>query len=139
MSRARHLSACTHPFPLSAAAYTYFRENPQFSAWHPAVLAAYIAHALYTEVGGGVRLKTQPVQEAIIYEKRSAYEAWALLPSLARRVQLHFVMPTSASVFGSPPEVAQELVWRRDGNTSNCIIDSGHLVRDGTCPLRVYR
>lgn len=98
------------------------------------MLALYVNCALYrpSPTSEAVALKTDNVQEAILYECRIPFELWELVETLDPCVAVHWVMPSGRSVFGGDSSMAQELVWRRPQNSSNVIIDAGHMVRSHT-------
>jgi hypothetical protein len=113
-------------WPSRAAARAAFAANPFFAAWDPAMLDIYVACALHG--AGPVCLKTSNVQEAILYESRIPFELWELVEGLHPAVAVRWVMPAGRSIFGGDPAMAQSLVWRRPANSSNVIIDAGHMV-----------
>jgi hypothetical protein len=112
------------------AARAAFLQTPFFRAWHPCMLDIYLDTALYQPdpTSPRVTLKTPGVQEAILYESRIPIELWQLVESLDPRVAVRWIMPSGKSVFGGDPAMAQSLVWRRPVNSSNIIIQAGHMV-----------
>lgn len=118
-------------WPSRAAALATFKANPFFASWDPAMLALYVDCALYrpSPTSDAVALKTDNVQEAILYECRIPFELWELVETLDPCVAVRWIMPSGRSVFGGDGSMAQELVWRRPQNSSNVIIDAGHMVR----------
>jgi hypothetical protein len=114
-----------------AAARAAFLKTPFFRAWHPSMLDIYLESALFQPDPSSLRvaLKTPGVQEAILYESRIPIELWELVETLDPRVAVRWIMPSGKSVFGGDPTMAQSLVWRRPTNSSNVIIQAGHMVR----------
>ena len=99
------------------------------------MLAIYVECALYRPdpASDAVTLKTDSMQEGILYESRAPFELWELVETLDPRIAVRWVMPSGQSVFGGDSTMAQELVWRRPQNSSNVIIDAGHMVRPVPC------
>lgn len=95
------------------------------------MLKIYVDCALYRPdpESDVVALKTDSAQEGILYECRAPFELWELIETLDPRIAVRWVMPSGQSVYGGDEAMAQELVWRRPQNSSNVIIDSGHMVR----------
>ncbi|KAH8097014.1 Alpha/Beta hydrolase protein [Cristinia sonorae] len=113
-----------------------FKAVPFFQRWDPAVLDVYIQCGTYEVPEGGVRLKMQPIHEAITFsEMMSTCEAWFHLPNIDEQTELMFVMPAGYGEPGSPEKIQekQQLVWRRPVNASNVLNPkAGHLIAQET-------
>lgn len=78
-----------------------FLQSDFFKAWDPRVLELYLEAGLYHDTdgadGGTVRLKTPPIQEAIIFNdsETGASEAWVRLwkRELDPMIKLKWIMP----------------------------------------------
>lgn len=69
-------------------------ETPFFAAWDPAVLKLYVECGTTPDSGGGVRLKTPTIQEALVFtESRTPYEVWEMIENLDERIELRWVVP----------------------------------------------
>ncbi|EJD39406.1 alpha/beta-hydrolase [Auricularia subglabra TFB-10046 SS5] len=106
--------------------------SPFFQRWHPAVLRAYVEHALYASgPSGEVQLKCTPYQEATSFsETRAPAYAWHHLASIPPRVALFWVLAggdenhVTGGDAGTP-----HTVWRRPENTRNVRVEgAGHLI-----------
>jgi pimeloyl-ACP methyl ester carboxylesterase len=113
-----------------------FLESPFFRAWDPRVLELYIEWALYSdEDSKTLRLKTAPIQEAIVFNDAhiGGPEAWVRLwkKELDPRIKLRWATPGPGKPeLDVPPQnAAQHRVWLRPENASNIrIAGSGHLI-----------
>ncbi|MGH9128780.1 MAG: alpha/beta fold hydrolase [Acidimicrobiales bacterium] len=70
-------------FESAAEAYANFASKGPFSAFDPAVLAAYVDCGFEHVAGGGVRLACRREHEAFIYEAGLAHDAWDHLGEIA--------------------------------------------------------
>ncbi|KDQ07653.1 hypothetical protein BOTBODRAFT_38634 [Botryobasidium botryosum FD-172 SS1] len=110
--------------------------SPFFAAFHPSVFEKYVEHALCPDpTTGGVRLKMDPMQEAVVFaELIVPREVWELLPTLDPRVELRWIMAGTENFTTAGDTNTQSTVWRRPQNSSNVRIPSaGHLVRACYC------
>ncbi|THH27684.1 hypothetical protein EUX98_g6505 [Antrodiella citrinella] len=119
-----------------AEALELFKSSPFFRRWDPAVLDIYIQCGIYDDPKGGVRLKMEPIHEAITFaEKLSSAEPWYHLCNIDERVRLKFIMPSGGGQPGGPEQIKekQRLVWRRPVNSCNVInANAGHLIAQET-------
>ncbi|KAG1728505.1 Alpha/beta hydrolase family-domain-containing protein [Suillus paluster] len=117
-------------WPSREDALRSFKSSPMFSTWHPDVLRLYVDHGLYEDASGCVRLKTSPVHEALIYANpRASREAWESLERLEENIELLWVVPGKLRHFVPTAEqAAKERVWRRPANSSNILVECGHLI-----------
>ncbi|KAJ7709667.1 hypothetical protein B0H17DRAFT_1028636 [Mycena rosella] len=107
-------------WPSREEAHAFCAASPFFHAWDARAVAAYVAHA-FVPCGGGVRLATPALQEALVFAGTPGSGAvWDLLPGLDPRVRLRWVVSGRAGVpdMGGPG-ATQERVWRRPANASN--------------------
>ncbi|KAF9078445.1 Alpha/beta hydrolase family-domain-containing protein [Rhodocollybia butyracea] len=110
-----------------------FVASPFFRAWDPRVLDLYVEAGLY-EDQDVARLKTSPIQEAILFNdaELGAAEVWTRLwrKELDPRITLKWVMPgPGMQELDSRPNASQQRVWLRPENSSNVRIESsGHLI-----------
>ncbi|KAG1737534.1 uncharacterized protein EDB91DRAFT_482024 [Suillus paluster] len=116
-------------WPSREDALRSFKSSPVFSVWHPDVLQLYVDYGLYEDESGCVRLKTPPIQEALILATpRTSRETWELMERLDENIELLWILPGSPSqeMF---KEGKKQRAWRRPANSSNIVIkSSGHLI-----------
>ncbi|TFK44136.1 hypothetical protein BDQ12DRAFT_4197 [Crucibulum laeve] len=110
-----------------------FLKSPVFKAFDPAVLDAYVNYGLHEDPKTGlVHLKCKPTWEAADFmESRVNSEVYELLPTVDECLELRWIMggTDDASSLVGGREVTQNVVWRREKNTSNVMIpDANHLV-----------
>ncbi|KAJ4001956.1 hypothetical protein F5050DRAFT_1000936 [Lentinula boryana] len=110
-----------------------FLESDFFRAWDPRVLDLYVEAALYQDQDT-IRLKTSPIQEAIVFidAGTGAPEAWVRLwrKELDSRIKLRWAMPGPGKPeLDSRRNATRDRVWLRPENCSNVRIEgSGHLI-----------
>ncbi|KAF9069692.1 Alpha/Beta hydrolase protein [Rhodocollybia butyracea] len=111
-----------------------FLQSPFFRAWDPRVLELYVEAGLYQDEDGLIRLKTSPVQEAIIFNDAEigAPEVWTRLhrQELDPRIKLRWAMHGPGHPqLDARPNATQHRVWLRPENSSHFVVeDCSHLI-----------
>jgi len=108
-----------------------FKASPFFGRWDPAVLDAYVEFATHDAPNGsGIQLKMSGFNEAATFaEDKLPFEVWELLPTLDKRIALHWVMPEEGPLISGSHDAVRDMVWRRRNNTSNVkLLKVGHLI-----------
>jgi len=115
-------------WPSRAKAKNILQKNPFFSAWHPEALDLYVSHGMYEREDGQIWLKMDRFQEATTFaDPYVRQETWDLLPTLNERVKLRWIMAGTNIL--NTADVINQLVWRREANSTNVIIgNAGHLI-----------
>ncbi|KDQ56886.1 hypothetical protein JAAARDRAFT_132330 [Jaapia argillacea MUCL 33604] len=122
-------------------AYNHLKKSLVCGCWDKEVLKVYVECGM-TEAGegegGGVRLKTSAIQEAVMFsETQVSYELFELMKDLDENIELRWVMPGNAysQTWLGGPEMSHR-VWSRLSNASNVAISSaGHLACISSCLL----
>ncbi|KAF9069693.1 hypothetical protein BDP27DRAFT_1420805 [Rhodocollybia butyracea] len=111
-----------------------FLQSPFFRAWDPRVLELYVEAGLYQDEDGLIRLKTSPVQEAIIFNDAEigAPEVWTRLhrQELDPRIKLRWAMHGPGHPqLDARSNATQHRVWLRPENSSHFVVeDCSHLI-----------
>ncbi|KAH9996292.1 Alpha/beta hydrolase family-domain-containing protein [Russula vinacea] len=111
-------------------AYSMMSKSPFFGTWDPDAFRSYIDYALVEDSSGGVSLKCNKIQEAVVFaDQLRSVEAWSVLPEIDKRIDMKWIIPSLKKTIFKSYELAQEAVWRRAENVTNLVVENAaHVI-----------
>ncbi|KAJ7594222.1 Alpha/Beta hydrolase protein [Mycena floridula] len=112
-------------------AFSQFSQSPFFSVWDPEVLKLYVEYGIYESEPGVYKLKTDPLQEAILFSGTStgSEKAWMYIIDLDENIEIRWVLPAEGKPEMGGPGASVHTIRLRPKNSSHVRIpDAGHLI-----------